>query len=54
MAINIKFAPVLYGKDAERFIDQADKNLRENRGKINFQKEIEICEKILKKANLSI
>lgn len=52
MALPIKSIPELRGKDAERFIKQADKNLRENRGKINFQKEIEIAERILAKAKL--
>lgn len=51
MALEIKFAPILHGEDAERFIKMANENLKKKHT-IDFSKEFEIANKILKKAKL--
>ena len=52
MAIEIKPIPVLRGKAAERFVEEADRNARERRGSIDFTKQGEKMRAILKKANM--
>lgn len=52
MAIKIKPIPVLRGKAAERFVEEADRNARERRGSIDFTKQVEKMRAILKKANM--
>ena len=52
MAIEIKAIPVLRGKAAERFVEEADRNARERRGSIDFTKQVEKMRAILKKANM--
>lgn len=52
MAIEIKPIPVLRGKAAERFVEEADRNARERRGTIDFTKQVEKMRAILKKANM--
>ena len=52
MAIEIKPIPVLRGKAAERFVEEADRNARERRGSIDFTKQVEKMRAILKKANM--
>lgn len=52
MAIEIKPIPVLRGKAAERFVEEADRNARERRGSIDFTKQVEKMCAILKKANM--
>ena len=52
MAIEIKPSPVLRGKAAERFVEEADRNARERRGSIDFTKQVEKMRAILKKANM--
>ena len=52
MAIEIKPIPVLLGKAAERFVEEADRNARERRGSIDFTKQVEKMRAILKKANM--
>ena len=54
MAIEIKPIPVLRGKAAERFVEEADRNARERRGSIDFTKQVEKMRAILKKANMDI
>ena len=38
MAIEIKPIPVLHGKAAARFVEEADRNAKERRGSIDFTK----------------
>ena len=52
MALEIKPIPVLRGKAAERFVEEADRNARERRGSIDFTKQVEKMCAILKKANM--
>jgi len=52
MALEIKPIPVLRGKAAERFVEEADRNARERRGSIDFTKPVEKMRAILKKANM--
>ena len=52
MAIEIKPIPVLRGKAAERFVEEADRNARERRGSIDFTRQVEKMRAILKKANM--
>ena len=52
IAIEIKPIPVLRGKAAERFVEEADRNARERRGSIDFTKQVEKMRAILKKANM--
>lgn len=51
MALEIKAIPTLKGKEAERFIKEADKAYQ-NKGKIDFSKQVKIARAILKKANM--
>ena len=51
MAIEIKIIPTLKGKEAERFIKEADKAF-ENKGKIDFSKQVLKAREVLKKANM--
>ena len=51
MALEIKAIPTLRGKDAERFVKEADKAYQ-NRGKTDFSKQVKIARAILKKANM--
>ena len=48
MALEIKPIPVLRGKAAERFVEEADRNARERRGSIDFTKQVEKMRAILK------
>jgi hypothetical protein len=48
MATKIAIIPTLYGKEAENFIKKADEAYR-NKGNIDFSKQIEICNEIIKK-----
>lgn len=52
MAIEIKPIPVLRGKAAERFVEEADRNARERRGSIDFTKQVEKMRAILKRSKL--
>lgn len=52
MAIEIKPIPVLRGKVAERFVEEADRNARERRGSIDFTKQVEKMRAILKRSKL--
>lgn len=40
MAIEMKYIPVLRGKAAVRFVEEADKNAMEKRGSIDFSKQV--------------
>lgn len=51
MALEIKAIPTLRGKEAERFVKEADKAYR-NKGKTDFSKQVKIARAILKKANM--
>lgn len=52
MALEIKPIPVLRGKAAERFVEEADRNARERRGSIDFTKQVEKMRAILKRSRL--
>ena len=52
MALEIKPIPVLGGKAAERFVEEADRNARERRGSIDFTKQVEKMRAILKRSRL--
>lgn len=52
MAIAIKDIPTLTGKDAENFVEKADKNLNEKRNTIDFSKQVATAQRILNKAKL--
>lgn len=49
--ITHKEIPVLYGEPAKRFEEKAKENLKKI-GSIDFSKECETAQKILKKSNL--
>ena len=51
MALEIKTIPTLRGKEAERFVKEADEAYRK-RGKTDFSKQVKIARAILKKANM--
>ena len=51
MALEIKTIPTLRGKEAERFVKEADKAYRD-KGKTDFSKQVHIARAILKKANM--
>ncbi len=51
MALEIKPIPVLRGKAAERFVEEADRNARERRS-IDFTKQVEKMRAILKRSRL--
>ena len=52
MAIEIKPIPVLRGKAAARFVEEADRNAKERRGSIDFTKQVEKMRAILKRSKL--
>lgn len=49
MAISIKSIPTLKGKEAERFVAKANE-ASEERGTVDFSRQIKMCAEILKKA----
>lgn len=51
MALEIKAIPTLKGREAKRFVQEADKAYQ-NKGKTNFSKQVKIARAILKKANM--
>ncbi len=51
MAMEIKSIPTLKGKEAERFVKEAEKAFR-NKGKIDFSKHISEARSVLKKAKM--
>ncbi len=51
MALEIKAIPTLKGKDAERFVKEADAAYQ-NRKKVDFSKQVRTARAILKKANM--
>lgn len=51
MALEIKAIPTLRGKEAERFVKEADKAYL-NKGKTDFSKQVKTARAILKKANM--
>jgi hypothetical protein len=53
MATKIAIIPTLYDKEAENFIKKADEAYR-NKGSIDFSKQIEICNEIIKKSRLKL
>ena len=52
MAIIIKDIPTLQGKEAEQFLEKAEKNLRDNRNSIDFRRQNEVVKRILDKSKL--
>ena len=52
MAIEIKPIPVLRGKAAARFVEEADRNAKEQRGSIDFTKQVAKMRAILKRSKL--
>ncbi len=51
MALEIKAIPTLRGKEAERFVKEADKAYK-SKEKTDFSKQVKIARAILKKANM--
>ena len=51
MALEIKAIPTLRGKEAERFVKEADKAYQ-NKGKTDFSKQVKIARALLNRANL--
>lgn len=51
MALDIKAIPTLKGKEAERFVKEAEKAYLKQE-KIDFSKQVKIARAILKKANM--
>lgn len=51
MAIEIKSIPTLKGKEAERFMQEAEKAFL-NKGKVDFSKHIQEARSVLKKAKM--
>ena len=51
MAVEIKAIPTLRGKEAERFVKEADKAYK-SKEKTDFSKQVKIARAILKKANM--
>ncbi|WP_294477820.1 hypothetical protein [uncultured Bacteroides sp.] len=51
MAIEIKSIPTLKGKEAERFVKEADRAFQ-NKGKVDFSKHIREARSVLKKAKM--
>lgn len=47
METGFRYIPVLTGKTAERFVEEADRNAREKRGSIDFTKQVEKMRRIL-------
>jgi len=52
MASVIKDIPTLQGKEAEKFLEKAEKNLRDNRNSIDFRRQNEVVKRILAKSKL--
>lgn len=52
MAIEMKPIPVLRGRAAARFVEEADKNATEKRGSIDFTKQVAKMRAILKRSKL--
>lgn len=48
MALEIKAIPTLKGREAKRFVQEADKAYQ-NKGKTDFSKQVKIARAILKK-----
>ena len=46
------YLPVLRGKAAARFVEEADRNAKERRGSIDFTKQVEKMRAILKRSRL--
>ena len=51
MALEIKAIPTLKGKEAERFVKEADKAYLKKE-KTDFSKQVKIARPLLKKANM--
>lgn len=51
MAIEIKIIPTLKGKEAERFIEEANRAY-ENRGRTDFSRQVRQAREVLKKAKM--
>lgn len=51
MALEIKAIPTLKGKEAERFVKEADKAYQKKE-KTDFSKQVKIARAILRKANM--
>ena len=51
MALEIKAIPTLKGKEAERFVKEADKAYQ-SKEKTDFSKQVKIARAILRKANM--
>ena len=51
MALEIKAIPTLRGKEAERFVKEADKAWQ-SKEKTDFSKQVKVARAILKKANM--
>ncbi len=51
MALEIKAIPTLRGREAKRFVKEADKAYQ-NKGKTDFSKQVKVARAILKKANM--
>jgi len=51
MAIAIRSTPVLKGTVAEKFVTEAEANLK-NKGSVDFSKQLQSVKKILKKAQI--
>ena len=51
MALEIKAIPTLKGKEAERFVKEADKAYQ-SKENTDFSKQVKIARAILKKANM--
>lgn len=51
MAIEIKSIPTLTGKEAERFVKEAEKAFQ-NKGKVDFSKNVRDARSVLKKAKM--
>lgn len=49
MALEIKAIPTLRGKEAERFVKEADKTCQR---KTNFSKQVQVTRAILRKAGM--
>ena len=54
MAIEIKPIPVLRGKAAARFVEEADRNAKERRGSIDFTKQVAKMRAILKSGGIRL
>jgi hypothetical protein len=52
MALAIRSIPVLKGKAAKKFVEEAKKNLRSHKHSIDFSKQASIAQKILEKSKI--